>query len=71
MDFKCKRSQNITWSYFHKGKWLHFFLIKRKNRDLNTKSLHKNFLGIILLSTNLWETYCGKGRIRVGLVRLE
>jgi hypothetical protein len=46
---------------------LHFFLIKRKDRGLNTKRLHKNFfLGIISLYQNPWKKSCGKGRVGQG-----
>jgi hypothetical protein len=43
---------------------LHFFVIKRKNRGLNTKRLHKNLLGIILLSKIF-------GKILMEMAKLE
>jgi hypothetical protein len=49
---------------------LHFFVIKRKNRGLNTKRLHKNLLGIILLSKNLWKNSYGNGKVGVGLLKV-
>jgi hypothetical protein len=37
---------------------------------LNIKKLHKNFLGIISLYRNRWKKSCGKGRVKVGLVKV-
>jgi hypothetical protein len=49
---------------------LHFFLIKRKDKCLNTKRLNKNFLEIISLYRNPWKKSGGKGRVKVGLVKV-